>query len=330
LTRAMITMMRLGRDGRARLVDVPFSDWLDEQRQSPSLVERLYDSIIISALNEETRRASAAYAIQVFQDSLLANAGGYAIGMPTCALGELYATLPCRDVRFGTRVTSLHFAGSRVSGAELHNGDVLSADAVILATNYHALRRWIPDELVQHDERFANLDRIESVPILGAHLWFDRPVMGESHAALIGGPLQWVFRKDQSGMAVHGVISAARAWVDREKDAMLKRFEQQVREVLPMAREARLLRGVVVIEKRATFSPLPGTDRFRPAQAPTLNGGIENLYLAGDYTRTGWPATMEGAVRSGYLAAEAVLGGRKSFILADLPLEWPARLMSGL
>jgi len=87
---------------------------------------------------------------------------------------------------------------------------------------------------------------------------------------------------------------------------------------------------VIVIEKRATFSPLPGVDRYRAAQAPPLNGGIGNLYLAGDYTRSGWPSTMEGAVRSGYLAAEAVLGGRKPFLIPDLPLEWPARLLSGL
>jgi zeta-carotene desaturase len=330
LTRAMIAMMRLGPEGRDRLADLPFGEWFDQQRQPASLVERLYDPIIVSALNEQTRRSSAKYAIHVFQDSLLANASGYAIGMPTCSLGELYARLPCRDVRLGTRAASLRFATERVVGVELHNGQVLQADAVVIATNFHSVRRWIPEALAQRDERFARLEALESVPILGAHLWFDRPVMRESHAALVGGPLQWVFRKDESGSSVHGVISAAREWVDRAKDVMLREFEAQVRRVLPTASGARLVRGVVVIEKRATFAPVPGSDAGRAAQAPPLNGGVRNLFLAGDYTRTGWPATMEGAVRSGYLAAEAVVGGARRFLVADLPLQWPLRLLSGL
>ncbi len=81
---------------------------------------------------------------------------------------------------------------------------------------------------------------------------------------------------------------------------------------------------MIVIEKRATYAPLPGVDALRPAQGPAA-GGIENLFLAGDYTKTGWPATMEGAVRSGYLAAEAILG--EKVLVDDLPVQWPARFM---
>jgi uncharacterized protein with NAD-binding domain and iron-sulfur cluster len=106
-----------------------------------------------------------------------------------------------------------------------------------------------------------------------------------------------------------------------------------MRSLFPAARDAKLLRGVVVVEKRATFSPLPGVDRLRPDQAPPSAGGIANLFLAGDYTRTGWPATMEGAVRSGYLAADAVLRRvmqqviRESFVVPDLPRQWPSKLL---
>ena len=103
-----------------------------------------------------------------------------------------------------------------------------------------------------------------------------------------------------------------------------------MRSLFRNARDAQLLRGVIVVEKRATFSPLPGVDAWRPNQAPP-SGGIENLYLAGDYTQTQWPATMEGAVRSGYLAAEAVVRSLLSidrrFIVPDLPAEWPARAL---
>jgi zeta-carotene desaturase len=215
-------------------------------------------------------------------------------------------------------------------GATLANGAAIEADAVIIATNRHTLRKWIGDERAATDSRFDHLDELEDVPILGAHLWFDRPVLTDSHAALVEGPLQWLFRKDDSGRAVHGVISAARQWVGVPREEALAAFTRQIQSTIAGARDATLQRGVIVIEKRATFSPAPGSDRIRPPQAPPL-GGIKRLYLAGDYTQTGWPATMEGAVRSGYLAAGAVaaklLRREEAFLVPDLPVQWPAKLM---
>ena len=331
LSRAMLAMMRMGTTGRLALGDVTFGQWLDEHKQPESLVGKLYDTILIGSLNEDPRRASACYAIQVFQDALLSNASGYALGLPDAPLSKLYERLPCADVRLGTRVAEVLFADARAVGVKLHSGQPVHADAVVLATNYHAVQRWIPPELQARDERFAGLGRLQSVPILGAHLWFDRPVMRQSHAAFLNGPLQWLFRKDSEGRVVHGVISAARQWVEVPREQALRQFEEQIRATLPAARDAKLDRGVIVIEKRATFSPHPGVDRLRPDQAPPP-GGIENLFLAGDYTRTGWPATMEGAVRSGYLAAEAVMRHAgvevpQRFVARDLPSQWPARLL---
>jgi len=324
LTRAMLYIMQ-----GAPVPDIPFGQWLDSHRQPASLIQKLYDPIIISALNEDTRRASSLYAIKVFKDSLLTNSQGYLFGLPTCPLGQLYSRLPCRDVRLATRVAELLFDNSRITGVKLADGQVLSADAYILATNFHAVQKWLPPGLAVRDSRFAHLEKIDSVPILGAHLWFDRPVLTDSHAALISGPLQWLFRKDESGTSVHGVISAARDWLNRPHDECLRLFENQIRQVLPEARDAKLERGRIIIEKRATFSPLPGIDQIRPMQAPPPDG-IQNLYLAGDYTQTGWPSTMEGAVRSGYLAAGALLNERARFLIPDLPPEWPARLTEKL
>jgi zeta-carotene desaturase len=329
-TRAMLAMMTLGRDARERLADVAFGHWLDEHRQPPELVRKMYDPILVSALNEETRRASAAAAIQVFQEAMLANASGYLVGLPNCPLSRLYANLPVRDLRRGARVAGLRFHGASVDGVELAGGEVIEADATILATNHHNLRKWLGEDLAARDGRFAHLDQIEDVPILGAHMWFDRPVLAESHAALMDGPLQWLFRKDAQGRAVHGVISAARDWAGRPRDGSLATFERQIRSTFPAARDAKLVRGVIVVEKRATFSPGPGVDRLRPQQVPPP-GGVDRLYLAGDYTQTGWPATMEGAVRSGYLAATAVADrlceGRHRFLVPDLPTQWLARLL---
>jgi hydroxysqualene dehydroxylase len=327
LSRAMLAMLRLGPAGRAKLADISFGQWLADHHQPKELVDKFYDLVLISALNENCRDASAAYAIQVFQEGMLFHQSAYRMGTPACALAQLYESLPCRDVRLGSRVNAIRFDGTRAIGIE--SGDqFLPADAIILAVNYPVLEKWIPENLSQNDERFSGLGRLQSVPILGAHLWFDRPVMPTPHAALIGGPLQWLFRKPGGdGSALHGVISAARDWLQRDKDECLNLFTAQIRQTFPAAQDAKLIRGSIIIEKRANYYPLPRVDHFRPAQSPPV-GGIQSLFLAGDFTQTGWPATMEGAVRSGYLAAEAVLNHSTKFLVPDLTPQWPAKLLA--
>jgi squalene-associated FAD-dependent desaturase len=329
--RAMLAILRITPDQMRDLAEVPFGQWLHDHAQSRGLIHKLYDPIVISGLNEQTRPSGAAWAIKIFRDSLLVNRNGYLFGLPTCPLSKLYERLPIPDLRLGTRLSELCFEGRTVAAVRTQDGKTLRCDAVILATNHHTVRDWIPADLLATDQRFAGLEKLQSVPILGVHLYFDRPILTTSHLALIEGPLQWLFRKDASGRIIHGVISAARDWINVPREQALSQFEQQIRAVLPGASEAKLERGVVVIEKRATFSVLPGTNQIRPNQSPPQDG-LPNLFLAGDYTKTGWPATMEGAVRSGYLAAEGVmqsLGANTKFLVADLPKEWPARLVGG-
>lgn len=324
LARAMLAMLEMGVEGRNKLTDLPFGKWLTDHGQPPTLIDKFYDLVLVSALNENCRDASSAAAIHVFQEGMLFHASGYRMGTPACPLGKLYESLPCRDVRLANRVTAIRFDGTRAIGVELGD-EFLPADAVVLAVNYPVLEKWIPSELAKRDERFTGLDRLQSVPILGAHLWFDRPILFAPHAALIGGPLQWLFRKPGGdGSAVHGVISAARDWLERDKNECLNLFTEQIRQTFPAAQDAKLIRGSIIIEKRATFSPSPATDRLRPTQSPGANG-IQGLFLAGDYTRTAWPATMEGAVRSGYLAAEAILAKPGAFLRPELMPQWPAR-----
>ena len=175
------------------------------------------------------------------------------------------------------------------------------------------------------------LEKLESVPILGVHMWFDRPVMREPAVALIEGPLQWLFRKDAEGGQVHGVISAARAWVSVPKDEALKQFEEQVRSLFAAAKEAKLLRGVIVIEKRATFSPLPGTDALRPGRHRrreewriVSGGGLHADGLAGDDGGGGAERVFGGGGSRSELGLSAESG---RILVADLPVQWPARVM---
>jgi len=285
--------------------------------------------VLVGALNEKTRDVSAKYAIQVFQDALLAHRRGFLIGVAKCPLSELYKKFPNGITpRLNTRVEEICFEGSgadvRAVGVKLRGGEELRADAVVLATNHHAVQKWVGPSFYDIDPRFARLERIEAVPILGSYMLFDRPVLREPIVGFIEGPLHWLFRKNKAGTAVAGVISVAQPWAQLPKEQVLETFTRQIQDSLLRGRDVKLLRGTVVIEKRATFSPKPGIDDLRPSQGPPA-GGIQNLYLAGDYTQTHWPATMEGAVRSGYLAAQAASG--RKFLVDDLKVEWPARLM---
>jgi hypothetical protein len=172
--------------------------------------------------------------------------------------------------------------------------------------------------------------QIECAPISGIHLWFDRQITPLPHAVLVGRLSQWVFRRD-AAPAKHYyqvVVSASRSLEGRSRQEILRQVVAELGEVWPAARQARLVRWRIVTEHTAVFSVRPGLDRLRPPQRTP----IANLALAGDWTRTGWPSTMEGAVRSGYLAAEVILehfGMPRPQLVPDLPRNLLTRLLIG-
>jgi uncharacterized protein with NAD-binding domain and iron-sulfur cluster len=183
------------------------------------------------------------------------------------------------------------------------------------------------------------VDQFESAPISAVHLWFDRPITELPHAVLPGRMSQWVFNHGVQAPATFSdepvrsyyyqvVISASGELAAKSRDATITGVRQELNAVWPIGAEARLLQSRMITQQHAVFSPLPGTERLRPGQQT----GVPNLFLAGDWTATGWPATMEGAVRSGYLAAEAVLRSDDQpaqIVAADLPRPWLARWVIG-
>jgi zeta-carotene desaturase len=171
---------------------------------------------------------------------------------------------------------------------------------------------------------------LDSSPIAGIHLWFDRQISGLDHAVLLDRTIQWMFHKsriqagirggDAGGSYVELVVSSAKTLVNLSKNEIVELAVRELREFFPAAREAQLMKSTVIKEIHATFSPGPGVDRLRPAQATAS----ERVFLAGDWTATRWPATMEGAVRSGYRAAEAVVRAAGLTVAPLLVVDLPA------
>jgi squalene-associated FAD-dependent desaturase len=321
-----------------------FSEWLAGQHQTPAAVDRFWKVVLVSALSETLDRVDVGAARKVFVDGFLAHREGWKVGIPRAPLGELYGDrltdwLAAHGVavRLLTAVRRIVRADADGCELELADGTVLAARDVVLAVPHHRVPALLPDALRTHLQ-LARVERLETAPISSVHLWLDRPAIDLPHAVLIERLSQWVFNRTAlAATAVENsaawyyqvVISASRNVAGRPQANVIDEVQQELGAIWPGVREARRLHARMVTEHRAVFSPLPGSDEFRPPQqspAPALQ-------LAGDWTRTGWPATMEGAVRSGYLAAENILARRgrpERLVQPDLPTALLARLLLGL
>jgi zeta-carotene desaturase len=196
----------------------------------------------------------------------------------------------------------------RASGVEA-GGTLHDAEYVISAVPFERLSSLVPELQI-------DVSGFEHSPITGIHLWFDRPVTDLPHGTLLDRTIQWFFNKSE-GKYIQLVVSASRGLIEMPRTELITLALEDLAQFLPDVRRAKLEKAHVVKEVRATFSAKPGMARLRPA----ARTHIGNLFLAGDWTSSGWPATMEGAVRSGYIAAEAVAsdaGTPARFLLPDL------------
>ena len=326
ISRGMLAVMQAGRTpkARARWNDTAFSDWLDEHHQPPRAVELFWRPIVVSACNEEPDAVATGYALQVFQDGLLATDDAYHIGLALCPLTELYGAAAEIIERAGgrvmtqTSVRSIEAAERRVEGVTLSGGASVAGDAYVLALPFDVVADLLPDGVRNTDARFQQSGSLTHTPIVGAHLFFrtpgERPLLDVPHLMLPGRRVDWLFDKGtvrlegHTGRVAHvqGVISAAHGWMDTPNDEIADATEHELRRVLgDTAGQIQRVHHRVIKERHATFSIRPGSD----AQRPPVSGSTTNLFLAGDWTQTGWPATMEGAARSGFAAAAAATGG---------------------
>src|SRR5689334_2812831 len=295
IARALYAMRR-ERTRRKDLDRISMLDWLLQKRQTPHAIDRFWRQVLVSAVNEDLDKMAALHGFQVFWLGFLARADAYEMGVPNVPLGQLY------DAESWTRMGTvrIHFrsAVERIDeGGFLVAGERKTADYYICALPFERLEA-------------AGLEapKLEHSPITGVHLWFDREITTLPHATLLDRTMQWMFNKD-SGRYLQLVVSASRDLTPLSRKEIVDIAIGDLRLYFPKVKDATLLKSHVVKEQRATFSAAPETEQLRPE----CRTAIPNVFVAGDWTRTGWPATMEGAVRSGYLAAEAVAG--KKFLV---------------
>ncbi len=337
--------LSIARVMRALLRRVPddngqsFLAWLERYSPTPLALERFWKPILISALNEDLDRVSVFYAGQVIRESFMKSAAAGRMGIPAIPLSDLYAAgadyIQSRggEVFLRASVEALVIKDTEVR-LSTGQGEV-AADAVVLAVPSDLALKLLPESLRPEGWTAAS-DGLETSPIAGIHLWFDREISELDHAVLLDRTIQWMFHKSRIQAAVRGgstggsyvelVVSAAKSLVSLSKNEIVELAVRELREFFPAARDAQLVKSTVIKEIHATFAPGPGVDRLRPSQATAS----DRVFLSGDWTATHWPATMEGAVRSGYLAAEALAQTAQlkssGFVIADLQAAGVMRL----
>ncbi|MFH9045013.1 hydroxysqualene dehydroxylase HpnE [Streptomyces sp. NPDC017966] len=288
-----------------------FGSWLAAHGQSARAVEALWDLVGVATLNAVAGDTSLSLAAMVFKTGLLSDPSAADIGWARVPLGELHDRLARKaldsagvrtEVR--TRVTSVSVNGNGGWSVQVP-GETVHADAVVLAVPQREAYDLLPAGALDAPERLLALG---TAPILNVHVVYDRKVLGHPFFAALGTPVQWVFdRTDASGLK-HGQYlalsqSVAQDDIDEPVAALRERYLPELERLLPRARGARVEDFFVTRERTATFAPAPGVGRLRPGARTKAPG----LYLAGAWTATGWPATMESAVRSGVGAADAAL-----------------------
>jgi squalene-associated FAD-dependent desaturase len=301
------------------LDDVTFADFLRRHGQSDAAIARLWDLICVPTVNLPAAEASLTLAATVFQVGLLTDAAASDIGWSRLPLAELHGDRAAAaleragvTVRTSTPVQRIEADGGAIAATTATDRFVV--DAAVIAVPHDAAARLLAD-LIDGAVRWPELG---SSPIVNVNLVYDRRVVEEEFFATVDSPLQFVFDRTVSSGLLEGPheggqclavsLSAAASSLSAPADELAAMANAELARLFPAVSSARLLDSVVVRERAATFAGRPGTRRLRPGPATDVPG----LYLAGAWTDTGWPATMEGAVRSGLAAAAAAGSGRRA------------------
>jgi squalene synthase HpnD len=300
--------------GQKPLTNEPVGAWMRRWGQTPNIVRALWEPLCIAALNEPVATGSARLFATVIRRSFLAGAADSTILLSRVGLSELFAPEArkllemCRGtLRLQTPVTGLRFEGTTLREINLGDGSSLQPEAVVSALPWHVLRGLLPGE----SKLARACGQIQDAPIVSLHLWLDRPVLREPFVGLLDSPVHWVFSRahihgadaaGQEGHVITAVVSGARDLVDKTGAELEELTLRELGRFLPEARDVRVLHRMVYKARSATFAATPETELLRPEATTEWS----NFWLAGDWTNTGLPATIEGAIMSGARAARAV------------------------
>jgi squalene-associated FAD-dependent desaturase len=308
-----------------------FAEWLRRTGQTDRAIRHFWEPIVAGALNDVFERCSTKYAGKVFHESFLRSPHAGRLGIPAAPLSEFFqpvlelARTLGVSLRQNCAVESLARTSCGAWTLMTRDG-APQANTVIFAGSFAQAQ-----ELLSPFDLGLQFDKFVAAPITTVHLWFDREVTELDHAALLDTRIQWMFAKSrirgwsaERGSYLELVISASWPELENSRDQIVASALAEAERFFPRIRDAKLLKSSVLKEARATFSVTPGLDRLRPEQRTSLPG----LYLAGDWTATDWPSTMEGAIRSGRLAAGEIVGERNRFLAGEAPATGLMRLVS--
>jgi squalene-associated FAD-dependent desaturase len=318
LIRAARRLLKMHRSDRASLETTDVATMMDRLHQSENARQSFWYPLTIATLNEEPALASSALLAEVMKRAFFSRRSDSAFVYSKVGLSDLYCTAAAAFIqqrdgvvapRTGVETLELGPDGT-IERARLRDGNGLAAANYIVAVPCGSLLQMLPPATAA-DPFFAKLAGLKQSPIICVHVWLDREVADSAFVGFIGTTTQWLFNKrkifDKSAERHPGylsfVISGARGMVDRPNEELLDQVMNDLKAMVPAAREAKIVKALVLKEKQATMAPAPDSHALRPGTSTP----IPNLFLAGDWIQTGLPATIESAVVSGRAAAAAVI-----------------------
>ena len=317
-------------------------NWLRRHKQTDGAMNRFWRLVIASALNADIDNIDVHYAAKVIRELFINSAEAGAMGMSSVPLSELYGSArqflehSGSTILFNTNIEALQWnEGVRNWNIETRSGS-LTSDFVVVALPFEGMEKLMPNiSPASGTEKLTEqVAQHEHWPICSVHLWFDREITELEHAVLLDREIHWLYNKGQlqpwrrlKGSYVELVVSASREFAALSREEAIDKALAELGEFFPAVKSAKLEKAALIKEMRATFGVPPGIDAARPASASPW----PNLFLAGDWTATGWPSTMESGVRSGHLAAEAicsVAGEPRKILVSDLKPRGLMQLLS--
>ena len=318
-----LRLLRVGKEllwtseEKERLLDaLTVDEWLSALGQSTENKTYLWDTIAIGSLNDHPKKVSALLFFRVLRSAFMGSQEDSSLLIPRVGLSSLlvdpaidFIAAHGGEIRTGSRVHTMEVENDHVISIHTGAGERFEAESYIQAVPFFDLPSMLTDDLV-----VPSLPLFISAPIVSINVWFDREIFDGEFAAVLHSNIQWIFNRSRlcdptegdkkSNQHLSLVISGAEDYIEFSKESIVQIALNDLKKIFPLTADARLIHSLVIKERRATFSPRPGLDPMRPGTRTKL----DNLFLAGDWTNTGYPATIEGAVMSGRKAAREVFG----------------------